>query len=94
VKDFELSQNYPNPFNPNTNIKFNLKENSKVSLKVFDLRGKEVAEILNDRRDRGIYEVNFDAGKFNLSSGTYFYTLNVESNNSNFTETKKMLLIK
>jgi len=91
---YSLGQNYPNPYNPTTNIKFSLKENSLVSLKIFDIQGKEVAEVVNDRRDAGSYEVAFEANRFNISSGTYFYTLNVESGNKSFNETKKMILIK
>lgn len=94
VNTYSLSQNFPNPFNPSTNIRFALKQNSFVNLKIFDIRGKEVAEVLNDRRDGGNYEVTFNAGNFNISSGTYFYTLNVESGNNSFSETKKMILIK
>ncbi len=93
-KDYSLSQNYPNPYNPATNIKFSIKENSSVKLNVFDLQGREVAEVINDRRDGGSYNVSFDANKFNLSSGTYFYRLEVESNSGAFSETKKMLLVK
>ena len=94
AKDFALDQNYPNPFNPTTTIKFTLKENSFVDLKVFDMQGKEIAQVLNDRRDGGNYEISFDANNYNMSSGTYFYTLNVQSLNKSFTETKKMILIK
>jgi len=93
-KCFELHQNYPNPFNPITKINFSLPKNSFVSLKIFDLNGREVANVINDIRDAGNYEVSFDANKYGLSSGTYFYTLNVQSLNKNFTETKKMILIK
>ena len=94
VENYSLGQNYPNPFNPTTNIKFSLKENSFVSLKIFDIQGKELAQVFNDRRDGGSYEVAFDANSFNISSGTYFYTLSVESGKNSFTETKKMILIK
>lgn len=93
-ENYSLSQNYPNPFNPSTAIKFSLKENSLVKLNVYDLKGREVAIVINDRRDGGNYEVRFDANKLSLSSGTYFYRLEVQSSNNNFTETKKMLLIK
>jgi choice-of-anchor B domain-containing protein len=93
-ENYSLSQNYPNPFNPSTAIKFSLKENSFVKLNVYDLKGREVADIINDRRDGGNYEVTFDANKYNVSSGTYFYRIEVQSNNTNFTETKKMILIK
>jgi len=94
AKDYKLNQNFPNPFNPVTNIKFSLKENSKVSLKIYSIQGKEVADIINDRRDGGDYEINFDAGKYNLNSGVYFYTLNVNNRSNSFSETKKMILTK
>lgn len=89
-KNFSLEQNYPNPFNPTTNIKFNLPKNSFVTLKVYNSNGSEVANVINDRRDAGNYEVKFDANEFGLSSGTYFYS--IESDN--FKETRKMILLK
>lgn len=91
---FSLSQNFPNPFNPSTKIKFSVKENSFVSLKIFSIEGKEIANVVNDNRDGGDYEVNFDANKYGLSSGTYFYTLETESKSGKFSETKKMFLVK
>ncbi len=91
---FSLQQNYPNPFNPSTTIKFSMGSNSFVTLKIYDLQGKEVANIINDRRDGGSYEIAFNAGAYNLSSGTYLYRLEVQNNTNNFIETKKMLLIK
>jgi choice-of-anchor B domain-containing protein len=87
---FSLKQNYPNPFNPLTKISFSITKNTFVSLKVYSLAGKEVANLVNDRRDGGNYEVNFDAGKYGLASGVYFYSLEAEGK----TETKKMLLVK
>lgn len=93
-ENFSLAQNYPNPFNPATNIKFNLKENSSVKLLVFDINGREVCSVINDKRDAGEYNVMFDAGMYNLTSGSYFYRLEVEGNDNNFTETKKMILLK
>jgi choice-of-anchor B domain-containing protein len=89
-KSFGLKQNYPNPFNPSTKISFSLSKNSFVSLKVFNLAGVEVADLVNDRRDGGTYEVNFDAGRYGLSSGVYFYTLSAEGKS----ETMKMILVK
>jgi len=86
----QLKQNYPNPFNPSTKISFSIPKNSFVSLKVYNLSGKEVANLVNDRRDGGNYEVNFDAGKYGLSSGVYFYTLQAGDK----IETKKMMLVK
>lgn len=92
--EFSLSQNYPNPFNPTTKINFSISENSFVKLKVYDLQGKEITNVINDRRDAGNYEISFDANKFNLSTGTYFYKINVEGSTNSYTSTKKMLLIK
>lgn len=94
AESFTLSQNYPNPFNPVTNIKFSIKENSNVTLKVYDINGKQAADVFSDRRDAGNYEVLFDAANYGLSSGTYFYTLTANNGKQNFQETKKMLLIK
>ncbi|MEO8448022.1 MAG: choice-of-anchor B family protein, partial [bacterium] len=91
---FSLSQNFPNPFNPSTKINFSIKENSFVKLNIVDMQGRLVAEVINDRRDAGNYEITFDAGKYQLSSGTYFYELQVENNLNKYSETKKMFLIK
>ncbi|MEO8665524.1 MAG: choice-of-anchor B family protein [Ignavibacteria bacterium] len=88
--NFTLGQNYPNPFNPSTSIKFSLPENSVVSLKVFDINGREVADLINEKRNAGNYEMSFDANKYSLSSGMYYYTLTA----GNFKESKKMILIK
>ncbi len=73
--DFTLMQNYPNPFNPSTTIRFRIKETSKVNLKVFDILGREIAVLLNDQLSAGEHEVIFDAGKYGLASGVYFYRL-------------------
>jgi len=86
--NFSLSQNFPNPFNPTTSIKYSLPEQRFVSLKIFDILGKEVATVVNENKPAGNYEVQFDAS--NLSSGVYFYQLRA----GNFTESKKMLLMK
>lgn len=88
--DFSLLQNYPNPFNPSTKISYNLKTEGLVSLKVFDLNGKEVANLVNENQKAGRYELNFDAGKYSLSSGIYFYKISA----SGFTDTKRMILVK
>jgi carboxypeptidase T len=85
---FAIGQNYPNPFNPVTLIKYQLPSAEKVSIKVFDILGKEVAVLVNESKEPGYYEVNFDAA--NLASGLYFYRIEAGS----FTETKKMMLIK
>lgn len=85
---FELSQNYPNPFNPSTNIKFSLLHNDNVTLKIYDMLGKEIQVLISGYHKAGTYNVNFDGS--NLPSGIYFYTLQT----SEFTQTKKMMLVK
>jgi len=85
---YQLNQNYPNPFNPNTKITYAIPERGNVSLKVFDILGREVAAIVNTTQDAGTHEVNFDAS--NLSSGLYIYTLTAGS----FSSSKKMMLLK
>ncbi len=85
---FMLSQNYPNPFNPSTIINYELPVNGHVSLKIFDILGREVAELVNSQKSAGSYEVNFNAA--NLSSGVYFY----EIRSGSFYSVKKMMLIR
>jgi photosystem II stability/assembly factor-like uncharacterized protein len=85
---FELSQNYPNPFNPSTMIKYAIPQDGNVSLKVFNIVGKEVAALVNGYQKAGLYNISFDAHY--LPSGIYFYTLKSD----NFTDTKKLILIK
>ena len=85
---FKLYQNYPNPFNPSTLIGYQLSANNFVSLKIFDIAGKEISTIVNNNQPAGNYEVTFDGG--GLSSGIYFYKLSA----GDFSETKKMSLIK
>jgi len=86
---YDLSQNYPNPFNPSTKITFSLKEAGSISLKVYDVLGKEVAVLAEGSQAPGVYSVSFDAN--NLSSGMYFYTLRTSNG---FSQTKKMMLMK
>lgn len=87
---FQLDQNYPNPFNPSTVIRYQLAENSTISLQVFDMLGREVASLANnEQKAAGSYQVTFDAG--NLSSGVYIYRL---STSTGIELTKKMLLMK
>jgi hypothetical protein len=86
--EFALYQNYPNPFNPGTLIKYQVPEKSFVSIRVYDLLGKELATLVNEEKSAGSYDVNFDAGQ--LSSGFYIYTIKA----GNFTSTKKMILMK
>jgi hypothetical protein len=85
---FVLGQNYPNPFNPETKIKYQIPNSSEVTLKVFDLLGREVATLVNERLQPGSYETTFD-GK-DLSSGVYLYRLQA----GGFVETKKLLLLR
>ncbi|KAF0138843.1 MAG: 5'-nucleotidase [Stygiobacter sp.] len=85
---FKLFQNYPNPFNPTTNISYQLPTNSHVTLKVYDVLGRIVAELVNEEKSAGSYTVKFDGTKF--SSGVYFYTIKA----GNFSDTKKLLLAK
>ncbi len=95
-KQFVLEQNYPNHFNPATTIAYQLPTASNVSLKVFDMLGKEVATLVNGRQEAGTYTVNFNANQ--LSSGVYFYRLQASATNgassSNFVQTRKMMLVK
>lgn len=88
VSDFTLFQNYPNPFNPSTVISFQLPVNGMVSLKVYNVIGQQVAELVNEVRQAGVHTVEFDAS--NLPSGVYIYRLNT----GNYTSTRKMMLMK
>mgnify|MGYP000624346988 CR=1 FL=1 len=88
ISEYRLNQNYPNPFNPTTTISFTIPTTSNVSLKVFNILGKEVATIVNETKIAGNYSVKFNAE--GLSSGIYFYQLTTE----NFTATKKFTLLK
>ena len=99
-KSFSLSQNYPNPFNPTTKIRYSIplnlpdgkagvkRERSNVVLKIYDALGREVTTLVNEVKSPGNYEVSFDANK--LASGIYYYRLKA----GDFTETKKMILLK
>ncbi len=90
---FVLAQNYPNPFNPSTKIDFDLPENAKVSIKIFDISGKEVANVVNEYKTAGYYSNSFNASR--LSSGIYFYSINAVSDNGHsFNAVKKMMLVK
>lgn len=91
IRDFVLDQNFPNPFNPSTTIQYELMENSHVTIKVYDLIGKEVTTLVDRYENAGKYTVDFDASKFsNLTSGIYFYKLETEK----YSDVKKMILNK
>ncbi|HEY6437878.1 MAG TPA: T9SS type A sorting domain-containing protein, partial [Ignavibacteriaceae bacterium] len=85
---FSLEQNYPNPFNPITTLPYSIKEKAVVTLKVFDILGKEVSTLVNEEKEAGYYNLKFNA--LSLSSGIYFYSLNA----GDFVSTKKMILLK
>jgi hypothetical protein len=87
-ESFSLYQNYPNPFNPATNINYQIPTSGKVSLKVYDMLGKEVASLVNEFQSEGSYSVKFNAS--NLPSGMYIYEFRANS----FTACKKLLLVK
>ncbi len=86
--EFELKQNYPNPFNPTTKISFGIPKASFVSLKIYDVLGREVTRLINENKQPGYYDVEFNASSF--SSGIYFYKIEA----GGFEVTKRMLLVK
>ncbi|MEW6509232.1 MAG: T9SS type A sorting domain-containing protein [Bacteroidota bacterium] len=86
--EFSLEQNYPNPFNPTTKIKYTIPNSEKVLIKVYDVLGREAKTLLNEYKDGGTYEIEFDAS--NLTSGLYFYKII----SGNKTETRKMMLVR
>jgi hypothetical protein len=90
--EFALRQNYPNPFNPTTTIAYDLSDRGSVSLKVFDALGREIATLINKEQAAGRYEVPFNAR--NITSGVYFYRLQVRQSSGTYTETKKLVLMK
>ena len=85
---YSLSQNYPNPFNPTTRISFKVASYKVIKLQVFDILGKEVATLVNEKLQPGTYEATFDASAY--TSGVYFYRLTTD----NYTDVKKMILLK
>ncbi len=86
--EFSLSQNYPNPFNPTTTISYTVPKASFVTIKLFDMLGKEVVILVNEEKQDGTYNIRFDGSK--LSSGIYFYTMQAED----FVSTRKLILLK
>ena len=88
AQSYFLFQNYPNPFNPSTMINYSVPKSSMVTIKVYDVRGREVEKLVNEEKPAGIYSINFNAS--DLSSGVYFYKMQA----GNFVETKKLILLK
>jgi hypothetical protein len=92
-KIFEVYQNYPNPFNPSTTIKYSIPQDAFVKIKVFNVLGEKVSELVNEEIKVGIHEVIFNAA--NISSGFYFYVVEAKGLNGNkYFDTKKMILLK
>ena len=86
--NYSLEQNYPNPFNPSTTIRYSISKSGLVQLKIYDILGREVAQLVNEEKSAGTHEVKFNGT--NLSSGIYFYRIT----SGNFTQTKKLMLLK
>jgi hypothetical protein len=84
---YRLEQNYPNPFNPSTMISYQLPFNSQVTLKVYDILGREIATLVDERQSAGTYKIEFNKP---LASGVYLYRIQA----GNFIESKKMILLK
>lgn len=87
-KQFRLEQNYPNPFNPSTTIQFAIPVSSPVSIKLYDVLGRQVVVLLDEEMQPGVYKLSFEAGE--LASGVYFYRIQA----SEFTQTRKLMLLK
>jgi hypothetical protein len=88
INNHKLYQNYPNPFNPITNIKYQITKNNFVTLKIYDILGKEIETLVNERQSPGMYEVHWNGEEY--PSGVYFYKITA----GDFTETRKMILMK
>jgi len=85
---YSLEQNYPNPFNPSTTIRYQLPQDGLVTLKIYDILGREVTTLVNEEKTKGRYEINFNAS--NLASGVYLYRIKV----NDYVAIKKMILLK
>jgi hypothetical protein len=90
ITDYKLNQNFPNPFNPETVISWQLPVSGYVTLKIYDVLGREVAKLINEFQQAGIHNLNFNIQNFQLPSGVYFYIIQA----GDFTQTKKMILMK
>ncbi|HEX2786496.1 MAG TPA: T9SS type A sorting domain-containing protein [Ignavibacteria bacterium] len=91
-KTFSLAQNYPNPFNPSTRINYELTDDGKVNLVIFDITGRQVAQLVNENQIAGYYNLEFNAK--NLSSGIYYYQINFVGTANSFQKTMKMMIVK
>jgi hypothetical protein len=95
---FALLQNYPNPFNPTTTIRYNLEENSRVVIEVYDVLGRHVNRLVDDPKDAGLNEVDWNATTFSgalVTSGVYFYRLHAKGESGkDYTDQRKMFFIK
>ena len=90
--EFDLYQNYPNPFNPATSIKFDISKSSFVNIKIYDMLGRQVTELVNQKLEPGSYQVEWNAS--NCPSGMYLYSIVAEANNERFEKNIKMILLK
>ncbi|HMS65479.1 MAG TPA: T9SS type A sorting domain-containing protein [Ignavibacteria bacterium] len=88
-EDYKLLQNFPNPFNPKTQIKYEIKKQSQVTIKVFNILGVEIETLVESKQQPGSYKIEFDGS--NISSGVYFYSLYIDDIP---VDTKKMILIR
>jgi len=88
ITEYSLEQNFPNPFNPSTKIKFQIPKDGFVSLKVYDILGNEITNLVNEEKSRGRYEVNFNGSS--LANGAYIYKIQ----SGDFISSKKMILLK
>ncbi|MBP9096830.1 MAG: T9SS type A sorting domain-containing protein, partial [Ignavibacteria bacterium] len=89
-KKFVLNQNYPNPFNPATKITFEIPKDEYISLRLYDISGREITSLINTNLSAGYHTVALNAADYNLSSGIYFYKLN----SADYSVIKKMILLK
>ncbi len=93
--EYKLYQNYPNPFNSMTNVKWQMLNAGNVKIVLYDITGREIATLVNEKQELGLYEITFDAG--NLPSGVYIYRMQIENSDRteyNFIATKKMVFLK
>lgn len=87
-----MHQNYPNPFNPVTNLEFVISDFGFVTLKVYDILGIEISVLVNEKKEPGSYVIKFDG--INFPSGIYFYEIKIETDKGEFSEVKRMILLK